>query len=489
MKKVRLLLPLLALPLLLLLLRFHGDLSVGSARLANGASFEPTSCWFRVPFTRRVECGLVTTRGMEHRLPVVIVRDSWFSNDTSPVVFIQGGPGGAAGLDALAMEWWLEDIERYDWGRDFVLYDQRGTGLAQPSLACPEVLEGMRRDLQLALRPDEENARYLGYLRACHDRLRGEGLRLDDYSTAANSDDLADIIKLVQPGSWTLYAASYGTRIALETERRHPQLVRDMVLDSVYPHDKDGFLSWPGILARGVDRVLEHGGRQSLKPVLAEVMQRLDQEPLRLPVSRYSGEPYTPVLTGTRIYMALFAATYSSDMIGHIAPVIGDLAAGSRRSAALTEVVTFAVELELDATFSEPVFHSVSCREDQVRRESDYLAEVEIHARAYPQLRRMLLDHSPADVCAFWESGSVPAGFREPVVTGKPVLLLGGELDAITPVEWAREMHDYLPASRLVVVPGGGHAVTVTDVCTMLLARDFLADPAAALPMQCNGDG
>ena len=46
----------------------------------------------------------------------------------------------------------------------------------------------------------------------------------------------------------------------------------------------------------------------------------------------------------------------------------------------------------------------------------------------------------------------VSAAFSEPVVTQKPVLLLAGELDAVTPVQWAREMHGYLPASRLVVV-------------------------------------
>ena len=210
------------------------------------------------------------------------------------MVFIQGGPGGAAGLDALSMEWWLQDIERYDWGRDFVLYDQRGTGLAEPSLRCPEVLEGMRRDLQLALRPREENARYLDYLRACHDRLRSEGHRLDVYGTAENSDDLADIMGLLQPGSWTLYAASYGTRIALETERRHPQLVRDLVLDSVFPLEKDGFLTWPRILARGVDRVLEHGGKDALKPALGRVMDQLDAEPQRLRITRYSGDVENP---------------------------------------------------------------------------------------------------------------------------------------------------------------------------------------------------
>ena len=36
--------------------------------------------------------------------------------------------GLAAGLDALTMAWWFADIETWDLGRDFVLYDQRGTG-------------------------------------------------------------------------------------------------------------------------------------------------------------------------------------------------------------------------------------------------------------------------------------------------------------------------------------------------------------------------
>jgi len=50
-------------------------------------------------------------------------------------------------------------------------------------------------------------------------------------------------------------------------------------------------------------------------------------------------------------------------------------------------------------------------------------------------------------------------------------------------------MHGYLPASRLVVVPGGGHGESVTDSCTMVIARAFLADSSAPLPSRCSGDG
>ena len=204
-------LPWLLLPLLLLFLLWRwyaGTLAVPHLQLDNGATYTPSPCWFSIPAGTRVECGRVTTResgqGGRHSLPVVIVRNSRLRNDPSPLIFIQGGPGGSSGLDPMTMAWWFSDIERYVLWRDFVLYDQRGTGIAEPALRCPEVLSGIERDLQLALDLRGENARYLDYLRACRERLLVEGYRLDDYSTALNSDDLADIINLVQPGSWTL---------------------------------------------------------------------------------------------------------------------------------------------------------------------------------------------------------------------------------------------------------------------------------------------
>ena len=486
---------LLALFLLFLSLRWYsGTLGVQQRQLHNGATWAPAACWFEVPAGKRVECGHVMTRdrtgGGRHSLPVVIVRHSWLRNDPSPVVFIQGGPGGASGLDALTMAWWFEDIETWDLGRDFVLYDQRGSGLAMPSLRCPEVLSGIRRDLELALDLHEENERYIGYLRACHDRLLDEGRRLDDYSTALNSDDLADIIKLLQPGAWTLFGASYGTRIALETEHRYPELVRDLVLDSVYPHDKDGFLSWPMVLGRSVDRVLERHGRPDLKPRLASLMEQLSEEPLVLKADHYtSGEAFAPVLTGSRLFMLLFAATYSSDMAAGIVPVIEELSAGEAGSPLLAGLVSFAIELELDESFSEPVFQSISCREDRIQQTEAYRMEAERFAGENAILRDMLIQHTPAEACTAWNPGRVFSGFGEPVVTQKPVLLLAGELDAVTPVQWAEEMHDYLPASRLVIVPGGGHGVSVTDACTMLIARRFLEEPDAELPRHCRGDG
>ena len=42
--------------------------------------------------------------------------------------------------------------------------------------------------------------------------------------------------------------------------------------------------------------------------------------------------------------------------------------------------------------------------------------------------------------CAIWPRGDVPADFHEPVVSATPTLLLSGELDPVTPPEYAEQV-------------------------------------------------
>ncbi len=54
-----------------------------------------------------------------------------------------------------------------------------------------------------------------------------------------------------------------------------------------------------------------------------------------------------------------------------------------------------------------------------------------------------------------------------------PTLIIGGEADKLTPPKYARYLHDHIPNSRLVMVPGAGHMV-------MLEAPDLVAREVAA---------
>jgi pimeloyl-ACP methyl ester carboxylesterase len=81
--------------------------------------------------------------------------------------------------------------------------------------------------------------------------------------------------------------------------------------------------------------------------------------------------------------------------------------------------------------------------------------------------------------CEFWPKGDIPASYRDPVKSDKPVLLLSGEADPVTPPAWAEETAKHLSKSRHLVVPGAGHGVSATG-CVPRLIEQFLkdADPA-----------
>jgi hypothetical protein len=75
--------------------------------------------------------------------------------------------------------------------------------------------------------------------------------------------------------------------------------------------------------------------------------------------------------------------------------------------------------------------------------------------------------------CGVWPRGEVPAGFHDPVVSDKPVLLLSGELDPVAPPEYADEVARHLSNSVHLVAPGQGHSVTVRG-CMGDLVAEFI---------------
>jgi pimeloyl-ACP methyl ester carboxylesterase len=104
---------------------------------------------------------------------------------------------------------------------------------------------------------------------------------------------------------------------------------------------------------------------------------------------------------------------------------------------------------------AQGLYLSVTCAEDVAfvdRAEAERLAEGTFFGDF--RVRQQL------EACEGWPAAKVPASFLEPVRSPSstlPVLILAGENDPTTPVEWARKVSETLPASRLLVVPGGNH--------------------------------
>ena len=116
----------------------------------------------------------------------------------------------------------------YRANRDIILIDQRGTGYSFPNLTCFELAD--------------DTAEYEDLLQECYTRLtQEEDVDLSQYNTINNARDIADFAVALDYESYNLFGVSYGTRLAMNVMRDHPENIRSVVLDSAYPPVVDAY--------------------------------------------------------------------------------------------------------------------------------------------------------------------------------------------------------------------------------------------------------
>ena len=77
-------------------------------------------------------------------------------------------------------------------------------------------------------------------------------------------------------------------------------------------------------------------------------------------------------------------------------------------------------------------------------------------------------------ICEVWPAGVMDPDFKQPVRSSRPVLLLSGEHDPVTPPAYAEQIiASGLDNARHIVVPSRGHGNASTG-CMPDLLRDFV---------------
>ncbi|HEX8776769.1 MAG TPA: alpha/beta hydrolase, partial [Rhodanobacter sp.] len=79
-------------------------------------------------------------------------------------------------------------------------------------------------------------------------------------------------------------------------------------------------------------------------------------------------------------------------------------------------------------------------------------------------------------ICSVWPKGARPAGFHQPLRTAKPVLLLAGQYDPVTPPRYADEVAKHLANARVLLFKGQGHSVMAAG-CGPQLVQRFVEHP------------
>ncbi|MCN9243362.1 alpha/beta hydrolase [Streptomyces sp. RY43-2] len=355
------------------------------------------------------------------------------------LLFLTGGPGepGVPFVERLSdrLSPVLKDYR-------LVLIDQRGTG--PNALPCPE--------LQLQMGSSDLTP---PTARAVTDCAAAIGPQRRFYSTTDTVADLELLRKALGVRKVTLDGVSYGTYTAERYALAHPQRVTRLVLDSVVP--QTGYDPMDRAALRAAPRVLTAACRATgctTDPAadLAEVVRRYGL-----------GVDVIDALTTWEFvdpdYAAMIDALHRA--AGGDPGMLRALIAGARQGGAMS-----AEEL------SQGLHAATLCLDGRYPwGSSDTPVAGRRQALEKAGAKLTSADYGPFDAATATGLGSMLACLhwpRTPVpplppqhrkLPGVPVLLLGGDRDLSTPLEWLYDQKRLTPRAQVVVVPGAAHSV------------------------------
>lgn len=459
---------------------------------APAALFESDSCRFDVPDGRAVQCGYLTVPedrsrpdGRMIRLHVAIFKSDSAQPRPDPILYLEGGPGGDA-LETVPFAF-EERFSPFLANRDFIMFDQRGTGYSEPSLACEEYTQLTFDTLEEVLTLEEETRLVLDSLNACRDRLVAEGVNLAAYNSAASAADVNDLRLALGYDAWNLFGISYGTRLAQTVMRDFPSGIRSAILDSTYPLPVSLLTDTPANVARAFAIFFAGCAADpacataypNLETTFFDLVEQLNQTPITVPVTYvFTGERYDSRLNGDDLIGILFQSLYSTELIPLMPQIISEIAAGDNGNLSIL-LTTFLADSEFSSVGLQL---SVQCHEEIAFSQP---GEAAAAVADYPQLERFFTGSPSAGelaltVCANWGAGTADPVENEPVRSDIPALILAGEYDPITPPAWGRLAAADLSRSYYYEFPGMGHGVSVSDDCPRSIALAFLDAPETA---------
>ena len=381
-----------------------------------------------------------------------------------PVFYIPGGPGSSATEDAVYI---AEDLAKVREHRDLVFLDQRGTGGSNP-LNCVFFDPA---DLQSYLGHWNPPERVL----KCRRELESKAdLKL--YVTSIAIDDLDEVRAALGYDKINITAGSYGTRATQEYIRRHGEHVRSAILQGISTTGQLMPRDFPQHTERALNGVIDECSAdtacRAAFPKLREdekaVLEKLISGPVEVDVkSAPNSDKTTRVklsrdLAGEAIRYMLYQSGGASRI-----PLFLHLAAQGNFTP-LAEAALY-YRHEIVSSGATGMYLSVTCAEDLPWIKPGEGSGSNTFLGNY-RLRQQRED------CSLWPRGEIPKDYAAPVRSNVPVLIFTGQWDPVTPPLYGDQIAKYLPNSRHIVVPSGGHGFNGLDglECISKLTLGFI---------------
>jgi pimeloyl-ACP methyl ester carboxylesterase len=361
------------------------------------------------------------------------------------LLFLTGGPGqaGLASVQHIALRL-TAVMKEYR----LVMLDQRGTG--GTAISCPALQDQIGAS-DIA-RPSRA---------AVRDCARSLGARRGLYSTRETVADLDALRNALGARTWTLDGVSYGSFVAARYALTHPKAAKALVLDSVLPHvdpQVDDALYLTGLRAQA--RVLRLAcarlrcGFDPAGDVSWLVRHGVDGVALFDAIVTF--EFVDPTYQG--MLAALHAARQGKR--SDLDLTIAQMQQASAVPAELYSSGLHAATLCADLRFPWGAASSPAQRRRLLAQRARKLTEGDV----WPYTKATATGTGFVATCLGWPGPSAVSsprpGAKLPAV---PTLLLSGDHDLSTPLEWAREELRLAPRGKLVVVPRASHSIQVRE--------------------------
>lgn len=468
--------------------------------------FEPGPCTFELAADqqegRTVTCGMAivperrgAAGGKTIKLPVAVYKALSPTPAPEPIILLAGGPGQGGQVFANLLTGENAFYRQVLANNDVVFFDQRGTGNAEPSLACGELSATSLSKLPV-VRALAAESEFVTAINRCRDRLVGQGIDLRGYTTTENAADVNDVRAVLGYARANLIGASYGSELGLAVARDFAQFVRTNNLVSLVPPQVPYFyeppLSFTGALSELFRACAADAACNAANPDLRAAFQRgvarLNGTPAIIALEDpASGQTVEVPVNGTIFTAILFQFFYATSILPFIPDMIARIDRGD--TVFLENLLPLLLRDDGGDGIALGLYFSVVCSSDTsaavrdraLAQNRDILPEV--RAALAPQVQDTFT------ICQTWPSKGADPKADIPVTGDVPTVLISGQFDPVTPPAYATIVKQTLGRATSATLPGGGHsAITGADPiqsCGRAIMLRLIADPSTAPDTSC----
>ena len=370
-------------------------------------------------------------------------------NPGTPILYLVGGPGASAIGQGRSVGFPLYMALRE--AGDFILLDQRGTGMSKPNLTCREKLsypldKPLERAALLRL--------YLEQSKACAQYWRSQGVDLAGYNTNESADDVEALRKALGIPKLSIFGTSYGTHLSLATIRRHGENLNRVVIAGI--EGPDHTYKLPSNVQGNLEQIAQiykaDANIGKAIPDFLGLMQTLLDQLEKQPVTVEVDDPETK--QKVKITVGKFDLQF---LIANLLP--GRVSAMKRFAAVAVAMskgdFSFLAQLSLGArrdSIGSAMSFVMDCASGVSRKR---WAQIKVEEKT--RMVGSLIDFPFPEICEAWGRPDLGSTFRSPVRSNLPVLFISGTLDGRTPISNAEEIRKGFPNSVSIVVEQAGH--------------------------------